>query len=333
MENIKISVIVPVYNTPEENLSHCMASILAQTHHNLEILLIDDGSCLRTAEMLDRYSENDDRIRVIHSENHGLSLARTMGLNESTGEFVIFVDSDDMLAANSIEYLLFALISTNSDMALANLKLVSEYFEISECADHKYNISSCNSIEALERLIVGDDIGSSACCRLAAKEIWGNSPFIPGRIHEDLASMWQVFDNCNKIAICQDSLYYYYLGGESNIHKRKNSEKFCIDFWLAFTERRNAILHLHPELKEADAYSCLVYCPQIYSAILKSNITDKLLEIKKQCKTLFKESWKSGKEYAEQNNKKWLKYTLFRISPKIYHCVYVLWRRIQGKRL
>ena len=99
-----ISVIVPCYNV-EEYLPRCVESVLNQTYRNLEILLVDDGSPDRCGEICDEYAAVDSRVKVIHKENGGLSDARNVALNVMKGEYVTFVDSDDYVAADYVEYL------------------------------------------------------------------------------------------------------------------------------------------------------------------------------------------------------------------------------------
>ena len=100
-----ISVIVPVYNV-EPYLRKCLDSILAQTYRNLEILVIDDGSTDGSGRICDEYAGRDERIKVFHTENHGLSCARNLGLDNANGEWIGFVDSDDWIEPDMYEVLL-----------------------------------------------------------------------------------------------------------------------------------------------------------------------------------------------------------------------------------
>ena len=93
-ENILVSVIVPIYNV-ERYLDECIKSIISQSFINLEIILVDDGSPDRCPEMCDGYAKQDQRIKVIHKKNGGLGFARNSGLDVATGDYVMFVDSDD----------------------------------------------------------------------------------------------------------------------------------------------------------------------------------------------------------------------------------------------
>ena len=103
MDNPKISVIVPVYNV-EQYLPRCIDSILAQTFTDFELLLIDDGSTDNSGKICDKYAEKDNRIRVFHKENGGVSSARNLGLKECTAQWIAFIDSDDYIEANYLSY-------------------------------------------------------------------------------------------------------------------------------------------------------------------------------------------------------------------------------------
>lgn len=104
MENIKISVIIPVYNV-EKYIGQCLDSIVNQTYKNLEIIIVNDGSNDNSLEIINRYSQNDRRIKIINLENKGVSFARNIGIKNSEGNYISFVDSDDYLNLNTYEKL------------------------------------------------------------------------------------------------------------------------------------------------------------------------------------------------------------------------------------
>ena len=103
--NIKVSVIIPVYNS-EKFICRCVDSVLNQTYKNLEIFLIDDGSPDNCPKICDEYAKKDERIRVFHNENGGASVARNFALEKMNGDYVIFIDSDDYIKAEMIETML-----------------------------------------------------------------------------------------------------------------------------------------------------------------------------------------------------------------------------------
>lgn len=99
---VKVSIIVPVYNV-EKYLDECINSLINQTMQEIQILLIDDGSSDRSGKMIDEYAATDSRILAFHKENGGQSSARNFGLHHATGEYILYVDSDDYIAINSCE--------------------------------------------------------------------------------------------------------------------------------------------------------------------------------------------------------------------------------------
>ena len=105
MDKAKISVIVPVYNT-EKFLNNCIESILNQTHKNLEVIIIDDGSTDNSPAICDEYAKKDSRVKVIHKENGGVSSARNAGLDIASGEYIGFIDGDDVIEPDMYHFLL-----------------------------------------------------------------------------------------------------------------------------------------------------------------------------------------------------------------------------------
>ena len=121
----KISVIIPVYKV-ERYLDKCIESVVNQTHKNLEIILVDDGSPDNSPAICDEWAKKDSRIKVIHKENGGVSSARNLGIDEATGEYVCFVDSDDWVEPDYAESLLFRLKQDGTDCAVCNFYICGE---------------------------------------------------------------------------------------------------------------------------------------------------------------------------------------------------------------
>ena len=111
----KVSIIVPVYNV-EEYLEKCLSSICNQTYTNLEIIIVDDGTKDRSGEIADKINAKDDRVIVVHKANGGVSSARNVGLKKATGDYIVFVDSDDYLEKDYVEYYVSIIEETNADV-------------------------------------------------------------------------------------------------------------------------------------------------------------------------------------------------------------------------
>lgn len=120
MEQNLISVIMPVYKTEESHLRKAIESVINQSYRKLEIVLVDDGSPDQCGAICDAYAGTDNRIRVIHKKNGGVSSARNCGLETVTGDYIFFVDSDDTLKGNAIEVLFAIVQKTNADIVICS---------------------------------------------------------------------------------------------------------------------------------------------------------------------------------------------------------------------
>lgn len=122
----KISIIVPIYNM-EPYLEKCIVSISSQTYRNIEIILVDDGSTDYSSQICDSYEEKDARIKVIHKTNGGLSDARNAGMKVATGDFYMFIDSDDWIDDNMAEELLAFSLANNADLVISTISNENEF--------------------------------------------------------------------------------------------------------------------------------------------------------------------------------------------------------------
>jgi len=202
----KISVIIPVYNV-EKYLAKCIDSVIAQTHDNLEIMLVNDGSSDSCPQICDAYAKNDNRIKVIHKPNGGISSARNAGLDIATGEWIGFVDSDDWVLPNMYEELISAAVNENSDLAVCG------YIRVDENGEHLKYISVYGKVltnaEALTNLVVSGGAYNVAWSKLYKKSILEGIRFPVGKIHEDVFVTNRIFCKCNKVAIVPSHLYMY----------------------------------------------------------------------------------------------------------------------------
>ena len=130
-----VSIIVPVYNV-EPYIETCIQSLIRQTMGNIEVILVDDGSTDRSGELCDQYAEADERIRVIHKQNGGLSSARNAGISAAKGEYLLFVDSDDYVSASLVEKTVSCAEQNQADV------VVFDYQEIELCSGGKQTRTS-----------------------------------------------------------------------------------------------------------------------------------------------------------------------------------------------
>lgn len=153
MEQNLISVIMPVYKTEESHLRKAIESVINQSYRKLEIVLVDDGSPDQCGAICDAYAGTDNRIRVIHKKNGGVSSARNCGLETVTGDYIFFVDSDDTLKGNAIEVLFAIVQKTNADIVICSCKHVKEKNDDNAIYDGAYQcLKTVESAEAIKSL-------------------------------------------------------------------------------------------------------------------------------------------------------------------------------------
>ena len=206
-----LSVIVPCYNV-EKYLDKCISSIVNQTYTNLEIILIDDGSTDNTGEICDVWQEKDQRIRVIHKQNEGLSYARKAGIENMTAEYVAFVDSDDWIDVNMYTDMMTAMLSTNSDIAQCDYYKVFEDGEI----EHNYYESNNREIDVISHdegmllILDGKKWKSYMWNRIFKKYLFEHIEFPKGRIYEDIPIMHILFHHASQSVYLHKAYYFYY---------------------------------------------------------------------------------------------------------------------------
>lgn len=226
MNNIKVSVIVPVYNV-EKFLRRCIDSIISQTYKNLEIILVDDGSTDNSSSICDEYSIIDKRIKVIHKPNGGLSSARNIGLDEASGEFISFVDSDDYLESDMYEEMMINQQLNHSDIVVSrfytvmngNVKLYHDQKLEEFCKTHNLNLlfNYSKNIESKEKIEVTNYVPSYVWRMLFSNDLISDQRFNEKCIiKEDLIFLINcLVKNDVKMSIVDKPLYNYVYRGNS----------------------------------------------------------------------------------------------------------------------
>ena len=203
-----ISVIIPVYKV-EKYLCRCVDSVLEQTYTNMEIILVDDGSPDNCPVMCDEYARQDSRVKVIHQENAGLSGARNAGIDMAQGQWLAFVDSDDYLAADFLERLYQACVDTGSSLSVCRW----EYVRGETIPEHGTGETRVyTGREMLANFYVPDGAYFVvAWNKLYRKELFEDIRYPLGRIHEDEATTYRIYDKVKKAAYVDRSLYGYFV--------------------------------------------------------------------------------------------------------------------------
>lgn len=209
--NLKISIVVPVYNV-ENYVSNCITSLLKQTYKNIEIILIDDGSLDNSGKICDEYAKKDERVRVIHQENSGVSVARNRGIEISTGDYIGFVDSDDYVSEEMYEHLLFVCLKYNVDIAQCDRVYTDKLYTEREKTENTFEkIKIIDREKALHELLCSQSVRSSLWSKLYKKRLFDHvrldHQLISG---EDGIANYQLISQTKKIAVSDKACYYYY---------------------------------------------------------------------------------------------------------------------------
>lgn len=249
----KISVIIPVYKV-ENYLRKCIDSVLNQTYKNLEIILVDDGSPDICPALCDQYASMDNRVKVIHKENGGLSDARNAGVRISTGEYIIFIDSDDFIDSNMIELMYHEAIQRNADIVV----MTHRYENKTETESFSYRtsmqIESISGVEALNLML--SRIGWTAWGKLIKRKIAFQFHFKKGKLYEDMDYIPKVTLESSLVVVMLFGLYHYVIRDDSIMGKTQNVTKidyielsnstvnYINNYNLSISEKRKLIAQL-----------------------------------------------------------------------------------------
>lgn len=217
--NPLISLIIPVYNV-EKYLGKCMESVLAQTYDNFEVILIDDGSTDNSGKMCDEYAKRDSRVTVYHKPNGGLSDARNFGVEHCNADLVSFIDSDDYVTEDYLEYLWKLMDKYKADMSCGKCVVV-----------HDYSPAKIDSSIVVEELFDTEQMLERICytsvsadTRLYKKEHLLSSPYPIGKLYEDLATTYKIVGQCKNIA-CSNKILSFWVMRDGSITREKITEK------------------------------------------------------------------------------------------------------------
>ncbi|MBQ8963445.1 MAG: glycosyltransferase [Clostridia bacterium] len=279
--NAVVSVIVPVYNG-EGTIGKTMASIQNQSFSSLDIIVIDDGSTDRSAQICRGLAQKDGRVRVFSQANAGLSAARNAGIERALGEWVTFVDSDDVIHPNMIEILLDDVYASAADMGICGAKKVD-----TQDVDYAANdVSRAGTVAGIPEVMINEALNNGVPLyswgKIMRREAFASIQFPRGRFYEDEITSLKLLLAASKITFNAAGLYYY-VQNATGITKQPR-EKHAYDL----IENENEIerllegrpgisskaLHAHLCSNYTLAYNIVYKCggnPQLYDRLKKLN--------------------------------------------------------------
>ena len=241
-----VSIIVPVYNV-EAYLAECIDSLLGQTYPHLEVLLIDDGSTDGSGKICDDYAQRDSRVRVVHKANGGLSSARNAALPLVSGENLMYVDSDDWIALDTLEKCM-AILKRQPEVEILEFGAI-DYID-GQLAEYKSYSGGKEDVqmsgpEALRSYSLGNLPSPLACAKLYVRDRISELRFLDGRLHEDNTYIFESLTKIKHYYYLNEPLYFYRRNREGAITQTLNLK--VQDMFLNISDVRSKMSKEHPE--------------------------------------------------------------------------------------
>lgn len=320
-KNPKISIIVPVYKV-EHYLDRCIKNIVNQTYKDIEIILVDDGSPDNCPEICDNWVKKDDRIKVIHKENGGLSDARNKGLLKANGEYILFVDSDDYIELVTCELFLKVINNNEPDIVVGNAKVI----ENNNVSIMQHSFINTNEEPITGKQYLKAELKSRTMYVVAWLNLYNRNfllnnrlEFKVGLLHEDDEFTPRAFLKAERV-IGTDIVFYNYLIREGSITTRKN-------------QIRNAE-HIMKICKELDDIYKQIEDYEL-RRLLNDSLVNKFLNIfqvaglhRKEYSYLVDKRFLKGKAYTVRNK---LRVGLFILNKKLYYYVNKISKVLKSK--
>lgn len=225
----KVSIIIPVFNTPEKYLRACIESIRNQTEKDWEVIAVDDGSEKECGDLLDKFASEDNRIRVFHKENQGVSSARNFGLKKTVGEFITFVDSDDTINPTMLQRLCELQSEYNADIVMCHMdRVVNGLGEAVAFKGPSLAVFHKNDISMLQEMML-------SVLSHKEKYVWHTLVCTVGKMYkssivkniefpvnvangEDAIFGFKALGNIDTMVVCDEVMYHYVQWGGSTAH-------------------------------------------------------------------------------------------------------------------
>ncbi|WP_300926342.1 glycosyltransferase family 2 protein [uncultured Dubosiella sp.] len=244
--DLTISLIIPVYNV-EDFVGECLDSVIEQTYKKLEILIINDGSTDNSKKICESYKENDKRIQIINQKNGGLSAARNTGMKYATGNWIFFLDSDDVLERSALEKLVKLSIQEDSDIVISRSVKFKNISQIKKVKDERLKYKNCNTQESLD-LYFYRKLSGYSWGKLIKKNLIDNGFKFPvGKLYEDVYTTPELFIKANQITITNILGVFYRQRNGSIVNSKFSTSKLDIleadKKWINYFQNNYKILN------------------------------------------------------------------------------------------
>lgn len=224
-----ISVIVPVYNV-KDLLERCLSSIINQSYKELEILVIDDGSTDGSGSVCEDCAQKDKRIKVYHKKNGGLSDARNFGMQRATGEYFLFIDSDDVIHEDFCKILIENIKKYNADIASTDIVEFWDNKQLKTLSNRPVgDIQKLEGKTILKEYFMPSKkriINHGLCMKMYKRELFNELYFDVGKLHEDLYITHKLLNRCNTFVYIDAPYYFYYQQNNNSISNNYGKKNF-----------------------------------------------------------------------------------------------------------
>lgn len=268
MSEILVSIIVPVYNV-ENYIRRCLDSIVKQTYKNIEVILVDDGSPDSSGEICEDYAKRYPFIKVIHQKNQGQSSARNNGTKMAKGDYVTYIDSDDFVTPDYVEYLMGLLNRYDADVSTTTFVYQYDNKPIKPCKKET-NVECLSPLEAIRRMNYGKGITAAACPKMYKRDLVLKYPYPVGRIYEDVATIYKILGESNRVVVGNQQIYYWIQHPGSTMHETFSERQY--DGIMAVEEQLQYVRDKFPEAEDAAKYRYAAKCVELLAASFMSGV-------------------------------------------------------------
>lgn len=322
-----ISVVVPVYNL-ENELSRCLESILAQTYTDIEIIVVDDGSKDRSADVMRHYAELDGRVKLIFQANGGVTSARLRGVEEALGDWIGFVDGDDEIAPDMYERLLRNALKYDAEISHCGYQMIFTDGRVSYFHNTGY-FAKQDKITALRELLSGSRIEPGLCNKLFRKNLLHSllhDKVMPMdiKINEDLLMNYYLFSRAEQTVFDDWCPYHYVVRSTSVSRVKLNHHQIYDPIRVKGIIRQTAIEDIRADAQKAYVNTCINICHTLMNAGADYQ------EEEKNIRTLLSEERKTF--YVLGKKRAIMAWMIVNISV-VYKAIYSVYCRFFQKRI
>ncbi len=313
-ESPLISIIIPAYNA-EKYICRCLNSIFNQTYEKYEIVLIDDGSSDNTLNICEEFAAKDTRLKVFHQENRGQAAARNVGIDNCSGEYISFIDSDDYIHPMFLEALLDAIQKSDSDISMCyHHKSFSKGNQLCNKKYDKFVYVEMSGVDAALKYVDADSyVYICPCNKLYKRKLFDCLRFPVGQIAEDCFLLYRVFLLANKVSVMKNELYFYYMNRNSTMHIRTDFADYNFEAYKLFYNDISEVI------SAADLKA--IKLPMLYLLIdfLSEDYWRAYLKSEKSRKQIIEKKYvEVKKEIIKEGGFLKLKYKLYEFNKFIY---------------